>query len=60
MEKSKIFFLFILLIGFYLIASVIFDFLDISFSNYAIYLYWLTTIVLFMLVLPDKTGKMFS
>ncbi len=60
MDKNKVFFLFLGLIVLFLISKTLFDFLDISFSNYAIYLYWITTVVIFILVLPDKTGKMFS
>lgn len=60
MDKSKIFLMFLLLIIFFLISNVIFDFLDISFSNYAVYIYWMITIVLFIMVLPDKTGKLFT
>lgn len=60
MDKSKIFFILILLIIFYLIATVIFDFLDIAFSNYSVYLYWMITVVLFILVLPEKSGNLFS
>lgn len=60
MDKTKILFLFLGLIILYIISTVIFDFLDISFSYYAVYLYWITTVVLFILVLPDKAGKMFS
>jgi len=60
MNKYKLLILFISLILLYAITKIIFDFLDISFDNYAIYLYWITAIFLFMLVLPNRTGLMFS
>lgn len=60
MNKYKILFLFVFLIVLYIITKLLFDFLDIPFSNYAIYLYWITAVFLFILVLPDKTGLMFS
>jgi hypothetical protein len=59
MDKTKAFFLFIILIIFYIVSKLIFDFLEIPFSYYGIYLYWFTTVVIFIIVLPDKAGKMF-
>lgn len=60
MNKYKLIILFISLILLYSITKLIFDFLDIAYENYAIYLYWATAIFLFMLVLPNRTGLIFS
>lgn len=60
MDKYKLLILVVSLILTFLTTKLIFDFLDISFSVYAIYLYWILAVLLFIFVLPKKTGLMFT
>jgi hypothetical protein len=60
MDKTRTLLLLLFVIALYPITKLIFDFVDISFSTYSIYLYWITALVIFMLVLPEKTGKLFT
>ena len=60
MDKTRTLLLLLFVIALYPITKLIFDFVDISFSTYSIYLYWITALVIFMLVLPEKAGKLFT
>ena len=60
MDKTRTLLLLLFVIALYPITKLIFDFVDIPFSTYSIYLYWITALVLFMLVLPEKAGKLFT
>jgi hypothetical protein len=60
MDKYKLLILVVSLILTFLTTKLIFDFLDISFSSYAIYLYWILAVFLFVAVLPKRTGLMFT
>lgn len=60
MDKYKLLILVVSVILTFLTTKLIFDFLDISFSSYAIYLYWILAVLLFVAVLPKRTGLMFT
>lgn len=60
MDKYKLLILVVSLILIFLTTKLIFDFLDIQFSAYAIYLYWILAVLLFVAVLPKRTGLMFT
>ena len=60
MDKTRTLLLLLFVIALYPITKLIFDFVDISFSTYSIYLYLINALVIFMLVLPEKAGKLFT
>jgi len=60
MDKKLIWMLFIVVLVLSYILKLMFDFLDISFTRYGIYLYWIISIMILLLVLPQNVGEMFS
>jgi hypothetical protein len=41
-------------------SNAIFNFLNIKNSSYQMYIYWISALIIFWMVLPNKVGKMFS
>jgi hypothetical protein len=59
MEKNKLLLLFFIVTLLFFIFKFTFEFLDIPFYQYGIYLYWMIALVILLNVLPQKTGEIF-
>lgn len=60
MDKNNILLILVIVLGLYFVLRMTFNFLDIPFYKYGIFLYWMVSIGILAVVLPQKTGLLFS
>lgn len=60
MNKQNLLVILGIVFGLYFVLRMTFNFLDIPFYKYGIFLYWMISIAILAVVLPQKTGQLFS
>ena len=60
MDKKTILTLLAIILFLSYVIKLVFDYIEVPFYKYGIFLYWIIAIGLLILVLPQKAGELFS